>query len=310
MARVISPAPATAAEAAAAGHRNPGPIGGYALLQICDRWLPRWLVAAGVAVGVEFAIVAMPAQRAHSAKYLSVVLGRAARWSDVRKHFRAFAEFLLTKLRAGGGGHHRCSVEASQRDAFLNLAQSPAPALFGTMHFGNSDLLGFLLSDFRKRVAIVRLRVGNSRDTRDLGRRFQEWIEFVWVNEPANIPFAIKDAIDRGASVAMKCDRPEFSARLETFEFLGARRMFPFTIYHVAMVFGLPVIHCVGRPDGRDATMVHASPVFRPSGDRAADLARAREHFQAWLRNVETWLRRDPELWFNFTPLNPVAELT
>ena len=37
------------------------------------------------------------------------------------------------------------------------------------------------------------------------------------------------------------------------------------------------------------------------------NLARARAHFQEFLTRIEAFLRRDPLLWFNFTPLNPPA---
>ena len=38
-----------------------------------------------------------------------------------------------------------------------------------------------------------------------------------------------------------------------------------------------------------------------------AAAARAHEHFQNFLRQVEGLLREQPYLWFNFTPLNPPA---
>ncbi len=40
---------------------------------------------------------------------------------------------------------------------------------------------------------------------------------------------------------------------------------------------------------------------------KTANLARARIHFQVFLTRVEIMLRAEPELWFNFLPLNPVA---
>lgn len=112
-----------------------------------------------------------------------------------------------------------------------------------------------------------------------------------------------------GGSVALKCDRLEFSAKTDTFEFLGARRVFPFTIYHLALIFDRPVILCVGLPLDRGRTRVVSSPLFRPTSadGRLANLTRAHAHFQHFLTQLETELRARPELWFNFTPLNPPA---
>jgi predicted LPLAT superfamily acyltransferase len=53
---------------------------------------------------------------------------------------------------------------------------------------------------------------------------------------------------------------------------------------------------------------VVSSPLFRPdAAGKPANLARARAHFQEFLTRIEAFLRRDPLLWFNFTPLNPPA---
>jgi predicted LPLAT superfamily acyltransferase len=38
-------------------------------------------------------------------------------------------------------------------------------------------------------------------------------------------------------------------------------------------------------------------------------MVRARAHFQDFLRQLESLLRKQPYQWFNFTPLNPSAPL-
>jgi predicted LPLAT superfamily acyltransferase len=155
---------------------------------------------------------------------------------------------------------------------------------------------------------MIRQRVGNSQDTDWLGARFGDWVKYIWVNDPANLLFALKEAVTAGGSVALKCDRLEFSAKTEAFQFLGARRVFPFTIYHLALIFHLPVALCLGMPGGRDRSVVHSSPIFVPDdSDKAANLARARVHFQDFLTRLEGFLREDPFLWFNFISLNPPA---
>ncbi|HTU03561.1 MAG TPA: hypothetical protein VMG58_17145, partial [Candidatus Sulfotelmatobacter sp.] len=180
------------------------------------------------------------------------------------------------------------------------------PVLLGTFHIGNSDLTGFMLAGQEHRhVHIVRLRVGNSHDTDALGSRFGEWLRFVWVNDPADLLFALKEAGGGGDAVALQCDRPDHSARTEVFDFLGARRVFPFTIYHLALIFGRPVLLSFGEPLGPGQSVVHASPAFEPlEGEpRGAALERARAHFQGFLRRVETHLRANPYQWLNFLPL-------
>lgn len=289
--------------------RNPGPAWGYRFLQQADRLLPSWLFRPGLMAGTWVAVAFMPGPRRHSREFLSLVLGRPARLIEVWRHFQAFADSLMVKLRVARGAPHHCRLDPATAAGFEALARSDRPALFGTFHVGDSDLLGFLLSHYERSVAIVRLRVGNSDDTAWLGRLFGRHVSFVWVNDPDRLVFALKEAIDAGRSLAMQCDRIEFSARTEAFEFLGRRRRFPFTIYHLAILFDRPVVFSVGLPGARNDTLVVSSPVFMPDpADRAASLATARRHFQAVLAQVETMIRRRPTLWFNFLPLNPEAD--
>jgi lauroyl/myristoyl acyltransferase len=204
----------------------------------------------------------------------------------------------------------QCALEAENAAEFETLVQSATPALFGTFHFGCSDLLGYLLGARGRKVSIIRLRVGNSDDTRLLGQRFGERVSFLWINDPANLLFDLKNAIEAGESLAMKCDRLEFSAKTEPFRFLGADRLFPFTIYHLAVLFNRPVVFCIAWPGaGPDDIRVLASPVFTPdpAAGREANLQAARVHFQDVLVRLETLLRQHPALWFNFLPLNPGA---
>jgi predicted LPLAT superfamily acyltransferase len=110
----------------------------------------------------------------------------------------------------------------------------------------------------------------------------------------------------------MKCDRVEFSAKTEAFEFLGARRIFPFTIYHLALIFKKPVLLSLGLPDGRGGSVLHGPPRWDPNPERsrAENLESARTHFQNFLQFVEQVLRKHPYLWFNFMEMNPIAPET
>lgn len=288
--------------------RNPGPSWGYQFLCACDTLLPEFVFRPLRWLGTWVALLNMRTQRAHSRAYLATLTGRTPSLYTVFRHFFAFEEFLMLRLRVARGHPHRGEL-APDASGFHALLASGEPALLGTFHLGHSDLTGFLLGrQEHRRVFMVRQRVGNSHDTEVLSRAFGDWVKFIWVNDPANLLFALKDAVAGGGSVALKCDRLEFSAKTESFEFLGARRLFPFTIYHLALIFRRPVVLCVGLPGGPGRSIVHSSPLFVPDGSsKAANLVRARNHFQDFLRRIEAMLRADPFLWLNFLPLNPTA---
>ena len=308
---MTAPALPAAANAAATDHaprtRNPGPSWGYGFLRLADRIVPEFLYRPARAFGTWIAFLNMPVQRRHSRNYLRVVLEREPTGREVFRHFFAFQESLMLKLRVANGRPHR-GVLAGDATDFHRLLQTDEPAFLGSFHIGNSDLTGFLFGGQEKRrVALVRQRVGNSQDTDRLGDRFADWVSFIWVNEADNLLFALKDAIAAGNSIAIKCDRLEFSAKQESFQFLGARRLFPFTIYHLALIFQRPVLLSVGVPGAPGETIVHNSPAWRsdPALKREQNLARAHEHFQAFLVHIERLLRAHPYWWFNFIELNP-----
>lgn len=288
--------------------RNPGPSWGYQFLQACDVVLPEFIFRPLRQLGTWVAVMAMPAQRAHSREYLTALRGRPPTRREVFRHFFAFEEFFMLRLRVAKGQPHRGDL-AADADGFHQILATNEPALLGTFHVGHSDLTGFLLGrQEHRRVYMVRQRVANSRDTEVLGAEFAAWVTFIWVNEAENLLFALKDAIAAQGSVALKCDRLEFSSKTEAFAFLGARRLFPFTIYHLALIFERPVVLTVGIPASPGHSTVYSSPLFVPDGaDKAANLQRARVHFQTFLTRVEVMLRAEPELWFNFLPLNPLA---
>jgi predicted LPLAT superfamily acyltransferase len=159
---------------------------------------------------------------------------------------------------------------------------------------------------------MLRRKMDNSDDTRLLGQRFAEHVSFLWVNDPANVLFQLKEALDAGQSLALKCDRFEFSSKVEPFHFLGAPRLFPFTIYHLAVLFNRPVVFCVAVSGAQlEDLRVFSSTVFTPDAavDRKSNLQVARIHFQTVMNQLETLVRRYPMLWFNFVPLNPEASV-
>ncbi len=288
----------------AAPVRNPGPAWGYRFLIACDAILPELIFRPLRWLGTLVAVPLLSDRRRHSEAYLETILARPPSTREVLRHFFAFEEFLMLRLRIARGRPHR-GVLAPDALGFHELMFSGEQALLGSFHVGHSDLIGFLVGpQERRKVFMVRQRVGNSLDTEILGSQFRQWVSYIWVNRPENLLFAIKDAIAAGGSVAMKCDRTEFGSKAEEFLFLGARRSFPLSIYHLSILFRLPVVLAVGLPAGPGCTRVHSSPIFRPDGSgKAENLGRARAHFQEFLARLEDQLRADPFLWFNFAPL-------
>ncbi|MFA5262814.1 MAG: hypothetical protein WC378_03245 [Opitutaceae bacterium] len=298
------------AKAETKNRRNPGPSWGYRFLRVTDKVAPEWLYKPLRAIGTAIAMAGMPAQRAHSRAYLEIMLGRRVGLLDIFRHFFAFEEALMLKLRIANGRDIPCRYAPGSDDCREWMEHGGA-VLLGSMHVGVSDMLGVQIGSMHQRqVFLVRQRVENSHDTEEIESRFGRFVKFIWVNDPGDVLFALKDAASTEYAIAMQCDRLEHSSRSEVFMFLGKNRRFPFTIYHLAILFCRPVLLSVGTSSAAGHSIVHSSPRFEliEGEDRAQALARAREHFQAFLRLVEEVLRQNPYVWFNFVPLNSVEE--
>ncbi len=290
--------------------RNPGPSWGYRFLILADRHVPGAVFRPGLRIGSWVAMALMPKELRCSREYLRALHGREPRHAEIWRHFHAITTSLVRKLVAGEGRLPPFSLADKELGGrFETLARGPRQALFGTFHLGDSDLMGCLLTRLDRPVTMLRMRVENSRDVEELGKRFAGALDIVWVNDPSSLLFELKRLLQEGRSLALQCDRVGHASKLASFRFLGARREFPVTIYHLAALFRLPVVFAFAEPLADGAVSVHSSPVFDPPEGlpKAAFLDAAHHHFQEVLAQVETLLRRRPELWFNFIPLNPVS---
>jgi predicted LPLAT superfamily acyltransferase len=276
-----------------------------AALRAANRVIPEGLLDFLTGLGVWIAVLTFSQPRRNSRNYLTAVLGRPPLLREIWRHYREFTRMHMLRLNVATGQAHSCRATPGCDD-FSTLMKSQRPALLGSFHIGDSDLLGFFLGQFRRHIYMVRFRLGDPGFLRQLATRCSAWVTFIWVNEAGNLLFALKEAVVSGGTVAMKCDRVAHSSKLEAFQFLGARRQFPFTIYHLGLMFQRPVTFCVSIPAGPNESEVRGFPVFEPNSDsKESNLRRAREHFQSVLSEIEILLRSHPYLWFNFAPLNP-----
>ncbi len=189
----------------------------------------------------------------------------------------------------------------------MSLVRSGAQVLYGTFHIGCSDLLGFCLADGFCPISMIRLKVGNSHDVERFTRHYKGLgLNIIWVNNPQEIILGINNAIQRKDSIAMQCDRVDYSSKNESFLFMGARRSFPFTIYHLSAIYRLPVAFCFSF-NTKDGVITHAPAPFYPAESKKETLRLGRKHFQKLLTEVEELLREYPYHWFNFDGLNPIA---
>lgn len=281
--------------------KNLGPQWGPDLLLLLDRILPSRVLNFFVLCACYFCVPLLKSQTKVSTDWLWRIRGKKPHHSEIARHYYHFILSLLELLRMSKNTRHVFNCVGANAKHFQDFLKSGKPALFGTFHIGNSDLLGYALGERGHKIGMIRMNSGNSAETRRLVARFQENVKIVWVDKPENIFFEIKRILQSGESLAMKCDRLEFSSKGELFYFAGRQYEFPFTIYHLAILFNLPLWFCVGVPSGKGITDVYPFSVFVPDVlDKGTSLRKGKIHFQSVLNDIEEILKENPYLWFNF----------
>ena len=279
--------------------RNAGPRWGYATLSFFDQIFPRFLGTFILKIGTWVALPLLPEARKSSRAYLALLFGRAPTWVEVWRHYFTFSSFLMDRLRMARGEVLPFAIDETSEQRLSSTCS--APALYGTFHVGYSDLMGFRLRDYKSDIHMIRLRVGNSGEMEKLQKSFQEDVKIIWINQKEELIFAIKDCLAQGKSLAMQCDRVEYASKVKTFSFLGKEMRFPFTIYHLAHIFKVPVIFCFAIKKKCDGKVhIFSSEVYTPTQDKEE----AEVHFKGVLSLLQTLLQEHPYQWFNFEPLS------
>ncbi len=262
-------------------------------------------------IGTHVAFLLLPQRRRWSREYLEAILDRPVSAVDIWRHIHAFTQTLLAKVRSGLGQKVDVVCEGEDRRT-ADLLFEGDPLILGTFHVGASDLLGFSIGATGRRVRMVRMQVDNSADLDKLIKIHGDAVGIIWVNNPHEMLLSLRDALQSDATVAIQCDRNEGAEKGECFHFLGEDRLFRISIYRLARLFDRRVMFCVAVPDGSYRRFrVLAHPAFDGSTLSDADFrAAAHAHFQDALNWLEAILRQHPLQWFNFLPLNPVAQPT
>ncbi len=286
--------------------RNPGPSWGYRVIAFWERVLPAFLFRIVLGIGTAIGMAVMKEQRAASREFWLLATGERQSVFQCYRHFRSFMDGLVLKLQAGREQFPSFSFAANAHSqAFEELCRSSGPAIFGTFHVGHSDMLGCMLRDFDRKVCMVRLKVGNSYDTDQIERIFRDTVRILWINDYSEFLFSLKDALQGGESIAIQCDRTEYSSRTVSLSFFGEEREFPMTIYYLAHMFQCPVVFAFTGPlEQSRSVSVFTSKVFQPLPSRKEHLAAAARHYQEVIQHLEEHLTRYPELWFNFIPMD------
>ena len=266
-------------------------------------------------------MLAAPAPRRHSARYLRRVLGRRPRWSERSRHFHCFASTVLDRVYFVRGQVEAFDLRISV-DAGCQAARAAGRGVFLVgAHLGSFESLhgaGKASPDLR--VTMV-MYPENARKIHSVLQALAPDFKLavIAIGKPGST-LAIRDALDAGRAVGMLADRipdpaaatkpgrgawPRAAARGMNVEvpFLGQPALFSEGPFRLAMLLRRRVIFMVGlylggrRYDLRFETLADFTD---PPADAAAREQLVHQALHDYVARLEALCHEAPYNWFNF----------
>jgi predicted LPLAT superfamily acyltransferase len=243
-------------------------------------------------------------ERRASRAYLARVLGRRPHAGDVMRHIHTFASTILDRVFLLSGRLRRFDVAIDGLESLHRQIDLGRGVLLFGSHLGSFDVLRVLARERPDvKVRVVLDKGHNPAITQLLDALNPEIARSVIDagQDGPSIVFAIKQAADEGALVALLVDRARAGEAAIEAPFLGDHARFPVAPWVIATMLGTPVTLAFGLYRGRRAYELS----FEPFSD---GLAADRQHRQALLHDcvrryaarLEHHARRAPYNWFNF----------
>lgn len=250
-----------------------------------------------------FLIVRGPERRA-SRDYLTRVLGRPARLTDIARHIHCFAATILDRVFMLSGRFDEFTLNITGLESLHDkMAMGRGVLLFGS-HLGSFDVLRALsLKRPDAKVRVVMDRGQNAVITRMLEELCPEIAAMVIDarEHGSSISLAINDAINDGALVTLLVDRSREEATGRPVQFLGSGACFPTSPFLIGAALKVPVVLCFGLYQGGRRYDLHfeafADSMSIPRSERADGLHRLQ---QRYAERLEHYVGLAPYNWFNF----------
>lgn len=242
--------------------------------------------------------------RRSSTAYLTRALGRPARFGDVWRQVRTFAEVTYDRVAFLRG--RVAGLELVSHGGFRHLEAQRATgrgALLLGAHLGSFEAMR-ARSEARDLPVHALVYERHARMVNRFLRGLSPTLASRLIAiDPASPQWllTVQERIEAGQLVALLGDRPDLNGKQATVEFLGAPARFPTGPYVIAALLRCPIYFTVGpyTPPGRYD--FHCEPLFErvelPRGRRDEAL---QAYAQRYAARLEEACRAAPYNWFNF----------
>ena len=239
--------------------------------------------------------------RAASRKYLGLVLGRQARFTDLFRHYFTFAAVALDRFFLLKDRYELFSTEVHGQ-ALLDevLARGQGCLLLGA-HLGSFEILRALGTEHQIEVGLV-MYEDNAKMVNTVAKAINPALaDLVIPLGRFDSMFKVYERLQASAWVGVLGDRALDQEGHVRVPFLGEAADFPSAPFRIALMLKRPVVLMVGLYRGGNRYELYFEKLFEPDGVERSARARAIEDaVRAYARRLEHYCRSAPYNWFNF----------
>lgn len=240
--------------------------------------------------------------RKASLEYLDRVLRRAARFSDLFRHYHTFACCILDRVYLLNDRADLFDLKIYGEDVLFDIAEEGTGCMLFGAHLGSFEvlrLIGRRRTDLRVSVVMYE---DNARKINSVLNAINPALamDIVSLGRPSAM-IEIGERLTAGGFVGVLADRSLHLDDEVRLPFLGREALFATGPFRMAMLMKRPVVLMVGLYRGGRRYDIHFERLFDPGAIEPQQRGDAlREAMVRYVERVEHYCRIAPYNWFNF----------
>lgn len=241
-----------------------------------------------------------------SRTYLERALRRPAGWTDIFRHYHAFASTIHDRVYLLGGRHHYFDLQIEGASALDSVIETKRGCIVLGSHLGSFEVLrAHGLFGKHLPISVVMHEGAASNLNRVLHGLRPDIRDRIIPPGAPDTMLRVKERLDRGELVGILADRLLGGEKVVTCNFLGTPTPFPEGPFLLAALLQVPIVLFFGLYRGGRRYLIQFEPLAETIGieciRRPAGL---RPWVERYVERLEHYCRLYPYNWFNFYDLS------
>jgi len=247
-----------------------------------------------------FLLFSVKSRRA-SRKFLSRALGRRPHFSDLYRHYFAFATVALDRFFLLKDRYELFEVQIHGEDVLQQALDRGQGCLLLGAHLGSFEILRAAGTSHHLEVAMV-MYEDNAKMVNTVANAMNPALpdRIIGLGRLDSM-FKVYDRLQRNAWVGILGDRVLQGGEQLPAPFLGESALFPTSPYRIALMLKRPILFMTGLYLGGNRYELHFENIFDAKAvPRAAREAAIGQALRRYAGRLEHYCRKAPYNWFNF----------